>query len=165
MRVLSPAARGLVAACLLLTGLASLAYAQKTDYYGDPLPPGAVARLGTKRLQTKGGFGWTPDGKQLVTLRGGTVYFWDMEDGHCSQTLLLPVSPDPFFTYGVCFDVSQDGQRLIAADFYGAIATFDLATSQLASQPAAGKQRDEDTASVALHPDGKQFVKLRKSGE
>ncbi len=165
MRVHSLAACGLVAGCLLFTSLASLVHAQKTDLYGDPLPPGAVVRLGTKRFQTKGGFGWTPDGKSLVTLRGGTVYFWDMEDGHCSQTLLMPVSPDPFFTYGVCFEVSADGQRLIAADFYGAIATFDLATSQLASQPAAGKQRDQDTSVVALHPDGKLFVKLRKGGE
>jgi WD40 repeat protein len=151
-----------LAGCLLLT---SQANSQKLDLYGDPLPPGAVVRLGTKRLQTKGGFGWTPDGKSLATLRGGTVYFWDLEDGHCRETLLVPVNPDPFYTYGTKFVLSKDGQRLICADFYGAIATWNLATSEMASQPGGDKRSHEENLAVALHPDGKQFVTLRQSGE
>jgi hypothetical protein len=69
--------------------LATSALAQtalRSDAYGDPLPRGAVLRLGTTRLQTRGGFAWTPDGKSLITMKNGTVFFWDMEDGHCSQT-------------------------------------------------------------------------------
>src|SRR5262245_30130817 len=77
--------------------------AANVDFYGDPLPSGAVVRLGTKRLQTKGGCAWTPDGKSLATLRGGTVYFWDLEDGHCRETLLVPVNPNACYTYGTKF--------------------------------------------------------------
>jgi len=139
--------------------------APKLDHYGDPLPPGAVARLGTKRFQTKGGFGWTPDGKSLATLRGGTVYFWDLADGHCRETLLVPVNPDPFFTYGTKFVLSKDGQRLVCADRDGALATWDLATSQMASLPGDAMRRNEENAAIALHPNGKQFVTLRLGGE
>jgi len=137
----------------------------RLDYYGDPLPPGAVARLGTKRFQTKGGFDWTPDGKSLATLRGGTVYFWDLGDGHCRETLLVPISPDPFFTYGATFELSRDGKQLVCADFYGAIATWNLETSQSASEAATTKLRGDELSTVALHPGGKQFIKLRKDGD
>jgi WD40 repeat protein len=156
----------LLASCLLLT---TPAFGQragpKIDFYGDPLPPGAVVRLGTKRLQTKGGFGWTPDGKSLATLRGGTVSFWDLEDGHCRETLLVPIGADPFYTYGNKFVLSRDGQKLVCADFYGGLATWDLATSQTASVPSGEKSRHEENMAVALHPGGKQFVTLRQSGE
>ena len=152
---------------LLLTQalLVAPGFGQRLDHYGDPLPPGAVVRLGTKRFQTKGGFGWTPDGKSLATLRGGTVYFWDLEDGHCRETLLVPINPDPFFSYGATLVLSQDGQRLICADFHGGVATWNLATVESSSLPAPNKQSREESRAVALHPDGKQFVTLRQNGE
>jgi hypothetical protein len=42
----------------------------KLDRYGDPLPAGAVLRLGTTRLQAQGGSAWMPDGKTLVAKSG-----------------------------------------------------------------------------------------------
>src|SRR5262245_22288360 len=152
-------------AMLVLLGWTSVADAQKLDLYGDPLPAGAIVRLGTKRLQTKGGFGWTPDGKSLATFRDGTVYFWDLEDGHCRETLLVPIKVDPFFSYGTKFLLSADGQKLICADFHGAIATWNLATVESASVPAADPNKQESNRALALHPDGKQFVTLQQNGE
>ena len=47
-----------------------------TDYYGDPLPHGAVVRLGTTRLRQPGGGGemaFSPDGSMLAAWGQGTV--------------------------------------------------------------------------------------------
>src|SRR5262245_35201869 len=56
----------------LLLGVGSISNAQNhelTDHYGDPLPPGAIARLGTLRLRFGGEVGSaavSPDGTILI---------------------------------------------------------------------------------------------------
>jgi RNA polymerase sigma factor (sigma-70 family) len=66
-----------------------------TDSYGDPLPPGALTRLGTLRLRhARGGWvqGFTADGHYVITADrpflphtpepfGNTVRLWDVESG------------------------------------------------------------------------------------
>src|SRR5438045_3088457 len=61
--------------------------ARRLDRYGDPLPPGAVARLGTIRMVEDEGEGvyavaFSPDGKGLVS--GGCytpLRLWDTATG------------------------------------------------------------------------------------
>ena len=137
----------------------------RRDSYGDPLPPGAVLRLGTTRLQTRGGFAWTPDGKSLVTMKRGSVSVWDIADGHCRETLLVPITVDPFYTYGSQLALSRDGQRLVCTDFYGTIAVWNLETSEMISQPAISTRDHTENAALAIAPDGRTFVTLRNSGE
>src|SRR4051794_32976872 len=72
------------ALCLLLAlsvAPAAAPPARLVDRYGDPLPPGAVARLGTSR------WSWTdgmrrlfahPDGKHLLSTDGEGLAFWDL---------------------------------------------------------------------------------------
>jgi RNA polymerase sigma factor (sigma-70 family) len=54
------------------------------DCFDDPLPKGAVARLGTVSLR-HGPWGqalrFTPDGKLLTSLGGGFIHRWDLADG------------------------------------------------------------------------------------
>jgi WD40 repeat protein len=55
-----------------------------TDLYGDPLPPGAIARLGTLRFRAAeriDHLAYSPDGKKLVSHGGGVITLWDAESG------------------------------------------------------------------------------------
>jgi len=122
----------------------------KLDRYGDPLPHGAVLRLGTTRLQTKGGFAWTPDGKSLVTTKHGVVFFWDMSDGHCRETMSVPT--DPGYVSGLA--LSADGKKLVCTDRLGTIAVWDLNESKIVTHPASPERTERDNVAMALSPDG-----------
>jgi WD40 repeat protein len=74
----------------------------RLDRHGDPLPDGAVARLGTTRLRP-GGENWfaednafalalSPDGKVLATGEGGNVCFWEMATGKELRSVSLGFS-------------------------------------------------------------------------
>lgn len=165
MREFMFAAALAISVCGVLPPIRGQQRGPRLDSYGDPLPPGAVLRLGTKRLQTKGGFAWTPDGKSLITMKHGTVYFWDLADGHLSQTLSVPIDVDPFHTYGSQLALSRDGKLLVCTDWHGAIATWNLETLELASQPAVNKSTHEENNSLAIAPNGQSFVTLRRNGE
>src|SRR5688572_28413246 len=59
--------------------------AARVDLAGDPLPAGALARMGTVRLREKGVAGLvalSPDGKLLASLsEAPLVRFWDADTG------------------------------------------------------------------------------------
>jgi WD40 repeat protein len=67
--------------------------AVRTDRYGDPLPPGAVARCGSTRLRPEGARGiscdFSPDGKLLVTGAADHVRVWDRHTGAEIRTFAL----------------------------------------------------------------------------
>ncbi len=62
----------------------------RLDRHGDPLPEGALARLGTVRLRTGGtvrGLALSPDGTRVAAVSADRVYVWDRVTG-----ALLPSS-------------------------------------------------------------------------
>lgn len=70
--------RGLGAVLLLLT--VAPTRGQERDDHGDPLPPGAVARLGTIRWKTPGrvtDMAWSPDGARMVAVGDDWVSVFD----------------------------------------------------------------------------------------
>jgi RNA polymerase sigma factor (sigma-70 family) len=64
---------------------------ERRDVHGDPLPPGAVARLGTVRFRTGPTPWWlgaSPDGKLLVTTGSdGSVRLWEVSSGRAAGRL------------------------------------------------------------------------------
>ncbi len=55
----------------------------RTDLNGDPLPPGAVARLGAARLcqQAQTFLAFSPDDKTIAALDNGCLRLWDVRTG------------------------------------------------------------------------------------
>jgi WD40 repeat protein len=55
----------------------------RLDEHGDPLPDGAIARIGTTRFRHNGMelLGFTPDGKALMYLGSGAIHFMDAATG------------------------------------------------------------------------------------
>jgi hypothetical protein len=80
--------------------------ALKIDAFGDPLPAGALARIGTTRLRHQGAIAalaWSQDGTALASAsHDRTVCFWDAKsgklvrrfDGHDGAVFALALSED-----------------------------------------------------------------------
>ncbi|HUE74777.1 MAG TPA: WD40 repeat domain-containing protein [Pirellulaceae bacterium] len=132
----------------------------KLDTYGDPLPLGAVLRLGTIRLQATGGFAWMPDGKSLVTFCAGRIWFWDVADGRPLRS--LPALGNTG-THHYSLAVSQDGSKLVCASVDGDISIHDLKSGREIPRPQKRDGADPRLESpgvdeLALAPDGTSFV-------
>jgi RNA polymerase sigma factor (sigma-70 family) len=86
--------------------------AVRVDRYGDPLPPDAVARLGTLRFRMDSeqahGLSFTPDGKTIAIASGG-LWLFDAATGKRTKSL----RPRGWSIWQVA--LSPDGKRLLAA--------------------------------------------------
>jgi WD40 repeat protein len=102
----------------------------RTDVQGDPLPPGALDRLGTVRLRCEAAcVVFSADGKTLVSCGDTGISAWDVATG-----VKLPWLGERFKAIAACF--SQDGKVLITADKFGAIRHFEAGTGKLLKQSA-----------------------------
>jgi len=82
------------------------------DFYGDPLPDGAIARLGTLRYRPGGppsAFALSPDGKLIATGETGWLRLWDTATGAQLRACAIP-GAETFES----LQFSADGKRLAA---------------------------------------------------
>jgi WD40 repeat protein len=137
----------------------------QVDRYGDPLPPAALARLGTYRLRQDGhiaSVAFSPDGKAVAsTGHGSAIHLWDLATGKelrrftGHKTSLKSV------------DFSADGKTLIGgADFTNAIYFWDVATGRLlrhlgklpTGREILGVEPANQVRSLGLTSDGKTLA-------
>jgi WD40 repeat protein len=145
-------AGGFLAGFLLLV---TPAPAQKLDNYDDPLPEGAVLRLGSTRLAANGGFTWLADGKTLATARQGELVLWDVTAGEATKRLPLPL-PVPermsFFRYDLA--CSGDGKKIVCSGRSGQFCVVDLETGNIASSEVIVGRGEYRLENVAINPQG-----------
>jgi RNA polymerase sigma factor (sigma-70 family) len=106
------------------------AAAPATDRFGDALPPGALARLGTVRMRHAHAQRVVPlpDGRTLISFgTSRTARLWDLATGR----LLREFGPFPSITVGACPAVSPDG-RWLAVPSPEAVRVWDVTTGRLA---------------------------------
>jgi WD40 repeat protein len=135
---------------------------QQVDCHGDPLPPGASARLGTLRFRSSDGFqslAYTPDGRYLVSGGRGGARAWEAATGQLVRRFGadLPQPSEPA-------DLSPDG-KLVAVggwgDDMGGCAVYELTSGKQLYRFGTGGIRQRGS----FPPDGKILAYFpRKDG-
>jgi WD40 repeat protein len=109
-----------------------------TDCYGDPLPDGAIARLGTVRLRHPSGADcvvFSADGKTLISGGHTGLRAWDVATGKDLRRF-AEVAPATSARF------TADGKTLVTADNAGTIRRWDVETGKLLR--AAVRHLDSD---------------------
>jgi RNA polymerase sigma factor (sigma-70 family) len=130
----------------------------RTDLHGDPLPPGAIARIGTVRFRDGEAIfalAYSPDGKVLASATGsgeGVIRLWDAATG--KERLLL--QPHTYHIYSLAF--SPDGKMLACIGAtkgspHAPVQIWDVTTGKLLQsfRPLLGW-------TVAFSPDGRRLA-------
>ncbi|OWK37780.1 sigma-70 family RNA polymerase sigma factor [Fimbriiglobus ruber] len=127
----------------------------RVDRFGDPLPDGAVSRLGTVRFRTgltpcAAGVGFLAGGKTLVSVYvTGLVVFWDAATGQETSRLDGPPGAN-------ALTVSADGRRLVVAG--KEVWAWDMTPQGPVSLWKKPSPNGETVNAAALSPDGKTLA-------
>jgi RNA polymerase sigma factor (sigma-70 family) len=160
------------------TGLALLARSQGTgdppappsagagekpspDAPGEPLPEGAVARLGSSRLRIgNSAFAQTPDGRAIVTVSPeGVARTFDAQTGRLLERRQITDRRDADPTGQSHAQLSADGRTALIdeADGFGRrVTVWDVPSGKMILRPRPNKGRK--FARPALAPDGKRLA-------
>jgi WD40 repeat protein len=101
-----------------------------TDCYGDPLPPGAVARFGTVRLRHSSGVhsvALSPDGKLIASATSSNASVWDAGTGQELERFKRKLRAH-------VVEFTPDGKTLLAGSEDGTVQHWDVATGNLARE-------------------------------
>jgi RNA polymerase sigma factor (sigma-70 family) len=133
-----------------------------TDLYGDALPKGAIARLGTMRLRHGRGstLAFAPDGQSLITFGGDrTLRVWDAVTGRLAREQTIPNGDQARNAV-----LSPDGRFLAFQDF-GADDIFylwDVGRNALRHQLSVAKGWNPR---AIFSPDSKSLVIAFENGD
>jgi WD40 repeat protein len=133
----------------------------RVDCCGDPLPEGAVARLGTVRLRHKKAvplLAFAPDGKMLLSgSYDDSVRLWDLASGREVRTFRFPTG------WVGAAAISPDGSKLAAfakgrVDARGQALPHELRLWETASGREVGRLELEQMWCLAFSPDGRTLA-------
>lgn len=125
----------------------------RLDALGDPLPAGALARLGTARLRQTAApqcAVFSADASLLYTAEGYRIRVWEAKTGREVRTLETPTKVAP-----TLLAVSPDGTLLAACAQQG-ITLWDTATGQARGETAFAAP--QAVLLAAFTPDGKSLA-------
>jgi RNA polymerase sigma factor (sigma-70 family) len=140
----------------------------KADAQGDPLPPGAVARLGTVRYRFSGTNAvFLPDGKTVVSAGpGNAIKLWDARTGRLAREI------DTGNFSGAVAALSADGRRVALngslhddaqPGWRSAARVFDLATGK--EIRTFERSPREGISALNMTPDGKLVFTTDRNGK
>ncbi|HZZ77775.1 MAG TPA: WD40 repeat domain-containing protein, partial [Gemmataceae bacterium] len=150
-------------AAVLFVAFPAQAQEKRKDAFGDPLPPGAVARIGTLRYRLPHPQGdrstmLSPDGKLLAVVGIDSVIEWIELPAwkHVRRMRNAGIERAPQL-YGEVF--SADGKKLAACDAAGLrVFLFDVATGKLSRQVRLPAEPDGANLLMALSCNDKALV-------
>ncbi|HLN31760.1 MAG TPA: WD40 repeat domain-containing protein [Gemmataceae bacterium] len=135
-----------------------------TDLYGDPLPPGAVARLGTERFRPGSYVRFVaclPDGEAILTLDQENgfltlVTIWELATGRVLQRFAGP----PQRSGGSTVALSADGKMLVTMGYDSRTRKASVLLWDVASGKELPPLTDVgvNAMAIALAPDGKTLA-------
>jgi WD40 repeat protein len=175
---------GLVVACLLSVGAGAWSAAEPkpgADLYGDALPPGALARLGTVRWRTGSTVNYvafTADGKALLTAsQDNTLRLWDVSTGKeirrfggprpasraaaddlanlLAAQVVVPGGTNSVSRPGSLIALAPDGKTLAAGTQGNSIQFWDVATGGAGRRLPGPPGR---VSEIMFSPDGKTLA-------
>lgn len=126
----------------------------RTDLHGDPLPPGALARLGTVRLRHNSAISslaYSPDGKSIASgCHDGLIHLWDVKTGkEIAQFGERQAQESNFSLDGQFIAYAPDG-RTIAVTGREGVKLWNVSSGQCREL-----KDDENSLFIAFSPDGK----------
>jgi RNA polymerase sigma factor (sigma-70 family) len=133
--------------------------AARADLFGDPLPPGAVARLGTVRFRHEnwvGPFVLSPDDRTLAVAAGKSLSFWDLATGRLRRRIVLPGEVG-------CVAYAPDGKLVAAGCGDCVVRLLDPATGKevrrfVGHQPGPDRFFMKGVWEVAFSRDGRTLT-------
>jgi RNA polymerase sigma factor (sigma-70 family) len=128
----------------------------RRDRYGDPLPPGARARIGTVRFRDGGvifALAYSPDGKTLASGTGsGVIRLWDATTG--KERLLL--QPQAGQIHSLAF--SPDGKKLASVGTGKDPTSAPVHVWDAITGKVLRTFRQQSGFTVAFAPDGRRLA-------
>jgi RNA polymerase sigma factor (sigma-70 family) len=129
---------------------------KRVDLYGDPLPEGAIMRLGTLQRRAAGTqIAVSADGKSIIAVRARKyVSVWDTATGKLSQTRKLSLDDRGFSSLAV---ISPQGRWLATYTFRDpGLTLWDLRTAE--KKPTFIVRDAGEFSRVEFSPDGKRLA-------
>jgi RNA polymerase sigma factor (sigma-70 family) len=149
----------------------------RTDAHGDPLPEGALARLGTTRLRHEGhvqSLFFLPGAQAVGAFANDGLWMWQSPEGkliHTPQDGLV-MKPSTYASHVATTAVSVDGKLLAVANGVGEVELWDLLTSKRIGQmeclhtfEAKGRRGIAGVRALAILPGNKILATGAWDGE